>query len=91
MTERNLRFARIGDAVMDELSLKEAKPYVTWVEFTRKPQLGKPVPKQPSFILSPYLPRWPEPWHHAEAMDTRHLAHGAMVMDELTGKIFLVP
>ena len=29
MTERNLRFARIGDAVMDELSLKEAKPYVT--------------------------------------------------------------
>jgi len=44
MTERNLRFARIGDAVMGELSLKEAKPYVTWAEFTRKPQLGKPVP-----------------------------------------------
>ena len=29
MTERNLRFARIGDALMGELSLKEAKPYVT--------------------------------------------------------------
>ena len=44
MTERNLRFARIGDAVMGELSLKEAKPYVTGVEFARKPQLGKPLP-----------------------------------------------
>ena len=29
MTERNLRFARISDSVMRELSLKEAKLYVT--------------------------------------------------------------
>ena len=91
ISERNLKFARIGDAVMGGLSLKEARPYVTWVEFTRKPQIGKPVPGRPGFILSPYLPKWPEPWHHAEAMDARQLAKGDMVLDDLSGKIFLVP
>ena len=91
MAERNLKFAHIGDAVIGEVSLKEAKPYVSWVEFTHKPQVGKAVPGRPGYILSPYLPKWPEPWHHAEAMDARQLAHGDMVLDDLTGKIFLVP
>ena len=40
---RSLKFARIGDAVMGKLSLKEAKPYVAWVEFTHKPQVGKAI------------------------------------------------
>lgn len=88
---RSLKFARIGDAVMGELSLKEAKPYVAWVEFTHKPLVGKAVPKQPGYIFSPYLPTWPQPGYHAEAMDARHLAHGDMVYDDVSGKIFLVP
>ena len=88
---RSLKFARIGDAVMGKLSLKEAKPYVAWVEFTHKPQVGKAVPEQPGYILSPYLPTWPQPGYHAEAMDARQLAHGAMVYDEISGKVFLVP
>ena len=79
---RSLKFARIGDAVMGKLSLKEAKPYVAWVEFTHKPQVGRAVPEQPGYILSPYLPKWPQPGYHAEAMDARQLAHGAMVLDE---------
>jgi hypothetical protein len=91
VAEQTLKWARIGDAVLGELSLKEAKPYVSWVEFTHKPQVGKPVSKQPGFILSPYLPKWPEPWHHAEPMDARQLARGDMVLDDVTGKIFLVP
>jgi hypothetical protein len=88
---RSLKFARIGDAVMGKLSLKEAKPYVAWVEFTHKPQVGKGVAEQPGYILSPYLPTWPQPGYHAEAMDARQLAHGAMVYDQISGKVFLVP
>ena len=91
ISERTLRFAQIGDAVMGKVSLKEAKPVVTWVEFTRKPQVGKPVPGRPGYIVSPYLPKWPQPGYHAEAMDARQLAHGDMVLDDISGKIFLVP
>ena len=91
VTQRSLRFAHIGDAVIGKLSTKEAKPFVTWVEFTRKPQLGKPVPGRPGYILSPYLPKWPQPGYHAEAMDARQVGHGDMVFDEVSGKIFLVP
>ena len=88
---RSLKFARIGDAVMGKLSLKEAKPYVAWVEFTHKPEVGRAVLEQPGYILSPYLPQWPQPRYHPEAMDARQLAHGAMVYDEISGKVFLVP
>jgi hypothetical protein len=41
ITHRSLRFAHIGDAVMGKLSTKEAKPFVTWVEFTRKTAAGQ--------------------------------------------------
>jgi hypothetical protein len=91
VTERSLKFAQPGDAVLGELSLRETRPYVTWVEFTRHAEIGKPVPNKPGFILSPYLPKWPEPWHHAEAMDARQFSHGDMVLDDVTGKVFLVP
>lgn len=91
ISERSLRFARIGDTVIGELSLKEAKPYVTWVEFTHKPQVGKPIPDRPGYIRSPYLPKSPRPGAHSDAMDARRLAHGDMVLDDLSGKIFLVP
>ncbi len=91
VTQRSLRFARVGDAVLGKLSLKEAKPFVSWVEFTRHPQEGKAVAGKPGYILSPYLPRWPQPGYHSEAMDARQLKSGDMVMDDGTGKIFLVP
>jgi len=91
VTQRSLKFARVGDAVMGELSVKEAKPYVTWVEFTRHPLVGRPVPNKPGFILSPYLPKWPDPTQYPEPMDARQLAHGDMVFDDTTGKVFLVP
>jgi hypothetical protein len=91
ISERTLRWARVGDAVMGEVSLKEAKPYVTWVEFTHKPERGKPIPGKPGFILSPYMPRWPDPWHRPLPLDAQRLAHGDMVLDEITGKIFVVP
>ena len=91
VTERSLKFAQPGDAVMGELSLRETKPYVTWVEFTRHPLVGRPVPNKPGFILSPYLPKWPDPTQYPEPMDARQLAHGDMVFDDTTGKVFLVP
>lgn len=91
MTERSLKWARIGDAVMGKLSLKEARPYVSWVEFTRNPQVGKPVAGKPGFLLSPYLSRWPDPRNRQEPMDARTFAKGDMVYDEISGKVFLVP
>jgi hypothetical protein len=42
-------------------------------------------------VLSPYLPAWPGPWHHPLPVDTHGLLHGDMVLDDVTGKIFLVP
>ena len=90
VSERSLRWARIGDAVMGELSLKEAKPYVTWVEFTHQPLPGRPVAGKPGFIHSPYG-KWMQPWNASEAADVRKLSHGDMVMDDDSGKIFLVP
>ncbi len=91
ISERSLRFAKLGDAVLGELSLKSTKPFVLWVEFTRHPQVGKAVPGKPGYIRSPYLPRWPQPGYRAEEMDARQLKSGDMVMDDGTGKIFLVP
>ncbi len=91
ISERSLRFARVGDAVLGKLSLKEAKPFVACVEFTRHPQVGKAAAGKPGYILSPYLLRWPQRGYHAEAMDARQLKSGDMVLDDGTGKIFLVP
>lgn len=61
VAEQTLKWARIGDAVIGKLSLKEARPYVSWVEFTHNPQVGKSVAGKPGFLLTPYLPKWPEP------------------------------
>lgn len=91
ISERSLRFARVGDAVLGKLSLREANPFVRWVEFTRQPQEGKAVAGKPGYILSPYLPRWPQPGYRSEAMDARQLKSGDMVLDDVSGKIFLVP
>lgn len=76
---------------MGELSIKEARPNVTCVEFTRHAQVGRAVTGKPGYILSPYLPRWPEVGYRAESMDARQLKSGDMILDNGTGKVFLIP
>lgn len=85
MKERTLRWAKLGDAVMCKVKLIGGKAVVEWVEFTSKPEIGVPVPGKPGFVRSPYITTSRVP------MDVRNFPHGAMVMDDVVGKIFLVP
>jgi hypothetical protein len=78
----SLSSARVGDAVMVELSLTESRPFVESVKFTHRPVTATPIKTRPGFVLSPYS--------HS-IFDVRKCAHGEMLEDLWPGKIFLVP
>ena len=80
--QSSLSSARVGDAVMVELSLAESRPYVESAKFTHRPVTATPITARPGFVLSPYS--------HS-VFDVRKCAHGEMLEDLWPGKIFLVP
>ena len=53
VTRRSLEWAKVGDAVMGNVSLAGGERFVKWVEFTRNPKAGKPVGGGFSFWLFP--------------------------------------
>ena len=91
VTRRNLGWARVGDAVMGKLAMAKGQRYVEWVEFTRNPKPGKPVAGKPGFLTTPYGRIWGVPGKFAAPVDARGLEHGAMIFDDMSRKIFLVP
>ncbi len=76
--------AQIGDTVVGILVVERAKPVVTQLYLTTKPETGVRVKEKPGFITSPYHPS-------GEAMDVRGYRRGSLLVDKAKGKIFLVP
>ena len=88
-----LRSARIGDSVVGTLVVEGSTPVVTQLYLTTKPEPGVRVKEKPGYITSPY--HFISPLSHNTvghgAIDVRSYARGSMLVDENTGKIFLVP
>lgn len=88
-----LRSARIGDAVVGTLVVEHGAPVVTDLYLTTKPEPGARLKAKPGFITSPY--HFISPLSHNTvgrgAIDVRGYRRGTMLVDETTGKIFLVP
>ena len=80
--QTTLSSARVGDAVLVELSFAESRPFVESVKFTHHPATATPIKARPGFVLSPYS--------HS-IFDVRKCAHGDMLQDRWPGQIFLVP
>jgi hypothetical protein len=88
-----LRSALVGDYVIGTLALDGPAPVVTRLYLTTKAELGVRVESKPGFATSPY--HFTSPLSHATvghgAIDVRGYPRGSMLVDEDTGKIFLVP
>ncbi len=88
-----LRSARIGDSVVGTLVVERGAPVVTDLYLTTKPEPGERLKDKPGFITSPY--HFISPLNHGTighgAIDVRGYRRGSMLVDEDTGKIFLVP
>ena len=88
-----LSSARVGDAAVGELVVQGSAATVTTLYLTTKPEAGLHLKGKPGFVTSPY--HFISPLSHTslseEAIDVRGYRHGTMLVDEVTGKIFLVP
>ncbi len=85
--------ARLGDSVVGTLVVEHGAPIVTDLYLTTKPEPGERLENKPGFITSPY--HFNSPLSHNTvgrgAIDVRGYRRGTMLVDETTGKIFLVP
>ncbi len=85
--------AQVGDSVVGHFVVEREKPIVTRLYLTTKPETGVRVREKPGFIVSPY--RFASPPDQAAAgkgaIDVRGYRRGSMLVDEESGKIFLVP
>lgn len=88
-----LSSAQVGDSVVGHLVVEGEKPIVTRLYLTTKPEPGVRVNDKPGFIVSPYRPSSsPGPAASGKgAIDVRGYRRGSMLVDEESGKIFLVP
>ena len=88
-----LKSARIGDYVVGTLAFDGPAPVVTRLYLTTKAELGVRVESKPGSVTSPY--HFTSPLSHTTvghgAIDVRGYPRGSMLVDEDTGKIFLVP
>jgi hypothetical protein len=88
-----LRSARVGDSAVGTLVVEHGKPAVTDLYLTTKPEAGERLKEKPGFITSPY--HFISPLNHNTVgrgpIDVRGYRRGTMLVDESTGKIFLVP
>ncbi len=88
-----LRSAKVGDSVVGTLVVEHGAPVVTDLYLTTKPEPGERLKDKPGFITSPY--HFISPLSHTTighgAIDVRGYQRGTMLVDETTGKIFLVP
>lgn len=82
-----LQSAQIGDSVVGKLVVEGSTPVVTRLYLTSKPEPGVRVKEKPGFVTSPYS--------HTSvgngAIDVRGYRRGSMLVDDVSGKIFLVP
>jgi hypothetical protein len=88
-----LTSAQAGDAAVGHLQVEASGPVVTRLFLTAKPEPGVRVKEKPGFITSPYHSNEP-PSHTTEgrgAIDARGYQRGSMLVDQATGKIFLIP
>ena len=88
-----LENANVDDYVVGTLSLDGPAPVVTRLYLTTKPEVGARVESKHGFITSPYHSSSALSDTAAEhkAIDVRGYQRGSMLVDEETGKIFLVP
>ena len=88
-----LESAKVDDYVVGTLVLDGPAPVVTRLYLTTKPEVGVRVESKHGFITSPYHSSSPSSDTAAErkAIDVRGYQRGSMLIDEETGKIFLVP
>lgn len=88
-----LKSARAGDSVVGTLVVENNQPVVTELYLTTKPEPGVRVKEEHGHITSPY--HFISPLSHTTvghgAIDVRGYARGSMLVDQNTGKIFLVP
>lgn len=80
-----LGMAKVGDAVIGELSLAGPEPVVVRLDLMAKPQFGLPVTNTPGFIISPY------PSSIRTPINVSGLSRETTLKDPSTGKIILVP
>lgn len=88
-----LESAKVDDYVVGTLALNDPSPVVTMLYLTTKPEVGVRVASKHGFITSPYHSTG-EPSDTAaenKAIDVRGYQRGSMLVDEETGRIFLVP
>ena len=88
-----LNSAQAGDAAVGHLQVEASGPVVTRLFLTAKPEPGVRVKEKPGFITSPYHSN-EAPSHSTEGrggIDARGYQRGSMLVDQATGKIFLIP
>ncbi len=88
-----LSSAEVGDSVVGHFVVEREKPIVTRLYLTTKPETGVRVQEKPGFIVSPYRSASsPGPAAAGKgAIDVRGYRRGSMLVDEESGRIFLVP
>ncbi|CAN5551344.1 hypothetical protein BH18VER2_BH18VER2_13080 [soil metagenome] len=78
-----LKSAQVGDSVVGRFVVEGAKAVVTHLYLMAHPEPGVRVKEKPGYITSPY--------QTGGAIDVRGYRRGTMLVDETSGKIFLVP
>ena len=88
-----LSSAQVGDSVVGHFVVEREKPIVTRLYLTTKPEIGVRVQEKPGFIVSPYRSAsFLRPGATGKgAIDVRGYRRGSMLVDEESGRIFLVP
>ncbi len=88
-----LSSAQVGDSVVGHFMVEREKPIVTRLYLTTKPETGVRVKEKPGFIVSPYRSASSSgPAATGKgAIDVRGYRRGSMLVDEESGRIFLVP
>ena len=71
-----------GDAALCKVSVVDNSLFLNSVEFTHRPVTARPITLNPGTVLVPYS---------NAVLDVSNCAHGEMVLDPGSGKIFLVP
>ncbi|MEO8043371.1 MAG: hypothetical protein ABI674_00565 [Spartobacteria bacterium] len=82
-----LAAAQIADSVVGHFEVEGEKAIVTDLHLTTKPETGVRVKDKPGFIASPY----DKASAGSDAIDVRGYRRGTMLVDQASGKIFLVP
>ena len=88
-----LESAKVDDYVVGTLVLDGPSPVVTRLYLTTNPKVGVRVESKHGFIASPYhsTSELSDTAVEHKAIDVRGYQRGSMLVDEETGKIFIVP